>query len=195
MSTLLALAVTVLAMIVTVPIASIAQSDLSLGLLVEPVDSAPPGTVGKVTVYITNLGPEAIQNAIVVIVVGVPVSFSQIAESCLLFRGVIDPLQGSPSDFYEFVFPNLQPGETSSCQAGFSVGTQLKGQVRLTWETVRLPSQPLDPNPANNSATMVFGLPLPTAVPAMRPGAVVFLISLMVGVAAWRLKSIYLKKP
>lgn len=199
---LLTIRTILLVVLACLPSVSHAQSDLSVDVQVDPADIRPPGTVGTVTVNLSNLGPEEILGPLVTVRVEnsglLPVDFFPITgEPCSLALAILDPFNpGDPVIYvYFFAFPDLQPGDMSSCQATFVVNEQSVGQVPLTWESRRSISQPVDPISANNTATIVFGRPLPTAVPAIRPVAVMLLIFLVGAVAKRRLNLLRKGKP
>ena len=165
------------------------NADLVVKVLQGPPAVTPPGSTGRITLQLTNLGPDVtgppppssslllFSNSLLFWeFIGSPVSFSRVPPGgCYnLYWLVPFPAPGQPvTRFYTAEFFPLEPGESAICELEYEVNPILEleeyssltgNDILVTWRAFSPFVE--DPNPANSIAGMVFRLgasPIPAA--------------------------------
>lgn len=151
-------------------------ADLGITMTVEPGARLPPGSIGSVTITITNYGPDAATDIVAVssqFVVGKneQILLYQTQQSqCTVFDESLDTPPGEPiPTFAILTFPGqtVLPGSSISCTIGISTYADATGTYSLDFRVLNDVVGWSDPNPSNNQTSSIYLTVSPVTVPAL----------------------------
>jgi hypothetical protein len=162
------------------------EADLALDVVVDPSGIAPPGTLGTITLTVTNLGPGATlathqtvieSNEFVITLEYLQAMAFANAGECDFSFFFLDPPPGGDLRvvFFFFFSEPLAPGESRVCEGLYQINSMIQAPtVENTWTVFNLSID--DPDPTNNEVTLFFQVfPPVTDIPTLSPAGWVLL--------------------
>ncbi|MEM7704478.1 MAG: hypothetical protein AAF358_02940 [Pseudomonadota bacterium] len=163
------------------------EADLSFEIELNPPEPIAAGTVGEYTITMFNAGPEPATPGVRTSAVPEGLVFVGLRDDTCFF--VVTDFSRPPPLPPFFVYGvstiNLLPaGESIQCSGNYFLSADFEGSLEITWTIGNisggLTGPMTDPNDSNNTQRTVFGIPLPTAVPAIGPVAVTTVVLLII---------------
>jgi len=174
------------------------QTDLELNVILDQAAPHPLGTVGEMSLRITNHGPDVYAGIIQVYtrVIGEPVTFYTPINGCGVVESSAFPVPGTPVHhsygFYNFPETEIQINQTISCQVGYV--TSLNESEFVTTFFHISPGDPSgygyfgDLNLDNNTPYITFGdSPVPQIIPSLSLMNLFTLLCLLLGITFYQL--------
>jgi len=177
------------------------QTDLELNVILDQAAPHPLGTVGEMSLRITNHGPDVYAGIIQVYtrVIGEPVTFYTPINGCGVVESSAFPVPGTPVHhsygFYNFPETEIQVNQTISCQVGYV--TSLNESEFITTFFHISPVSPItgygyfgDLNLDNNTPYITFGdSPVPQIIPSLSLMNLFTLLCLFLAIAFCNIKT------